>query len=427
MTTSTEPRTLAEEVRAWVEESWSLDLTVREWWRRLVEAGYAYPTWPAGAGGSGRSSAEARTITGVLAEHGVVGPPTGHLAAHLAAPTILAHGTPEQITELVRPIATGEAAWCQLFSEPGSGSDLASIATRAERDGDEWIVSGQKIWNSAADRSDMGMLLARTDVDQPKHHGITYFAIDMLQPGVEVRPLRVMDGTAPFCEVFLTEARVRADHQIGALDEGWRVAQTTLASERSMVAGGGVRGLYPGASGSMGDLDRTVGEVIERTRAQAARRRSSLRSGAVPAAVMVDLARQCGRAADPVIRQELSCYWSQVKVNGWTMRRSAAAGGRLTGADGSIAKLTTARICQQSRDLAYRIAGAQLLLQGPGSPMGGDLQRVGLASPGNRLGGGTDEIQLNVLGEKGLGLPREPDSSKDLAYRDLRVGTQRRP
>jgi alkylation response protein AidB-like acyl-CoA dehydrogenase len=191
-----------------------------------------------------------------------------------------------------------------------------------------------------------------------------------------------------------------------------------------MVAGGGVKGLYPAASGQAADLDLTCGEVIERTRATATRRKSPLRGGAVPAAVMVELAREYGKDGDATIRQELARYWSQVKVNGWTMRRSAMAGGRLTGADGSIAKLSTARICQQSRDMAYRIAGAALLLQGPESPMGGDLQRVNLASPGNRIGGGTDEIQLNVLGEKALGLPREPDASRDLAYRDLTVGTQ---
>src|SRR5438105_2392228 len=285
------------------------------------------------------------------------------MAAGLAAPTILAHGTPEQIPELVRPIARGEAAWCQLFSEPGSGSDLASVGTRAIRDGDEWVVSGQKVWNSSADKADMAMLLARTDLDQPKHRGITYFVIDMHQVGIEARPLRVMDGTAPFCEVFLTEARVRGDHVIGALNEGWRVAQTTLASERNMVAGGGVKGLYPAASGQAGDLDLTCGEVVERGRATAARRKSPLRGGAVPAMVMLELASEYGKDGDALIRQELARYWSQVKVNGWTMRRSAMAGGRLTGADGSIAKLSTARICQQSRDLGYRIAGSGLLLQ----------------------------------------------------------------
>jgi alkylation response protein AidB-like acyl-CoA dehydrogenase len=414
---------LVAEVDAWVEENWSVDLTVREWWQRLVDAGYCYPAWPSSAGGTGRSWSDARTIATALAAHRVIGPPLGHMAAGLAAPTILAHGTPEQIPELVRPIATGEAAWCQLFSEPGSGSDLASVGTRAIRDGDEWVVSGQKVWNSSADKADMAMLLARTDLDQPKHRGITYFVIDMHQVGVEARPLRVMDGTAPFCEVFLTEARVRGDHVIGALNEGWRVAQTTLASERNMVAGGGVKGLYPAASGQAGDLDLTCGEVVERGRATAARRKSPLRGGAVPAMVMLELASEYGKDGDALIRQELARYWSQVKVNGWTMRRSAMAGGQLTGADGSIAKLSTARICQQSRDLAYRIAGSALLLQGAESPMGGDLQRVNLASPGNRIGGGTDEIQLNVLGEKALGLPREPDASRDLAYRDLKVGT----
>jgi alkylation response protein AidB-like acyl-CoA dehydrogenase len=416
---------LAAEVQAWVDRNWSDSLTVREWWRRLFEAGYSFPAWPAGLGGRGANGSEARTIVRALAANEVVGPPAGHLATALAAPTLLAHATPEQVDELVRPIALGEKAWCQLFSEPGSGSDLASVGTRAVLDGDEWVVTGQKVWNSAADSADMGMLLARTDVDVPKHRGMTYFAIDMHQPGVEVRPLKTMSGSSQFCEVFLTEARVPAGRQIGALGDGWRVAQTTMQSERTMVAGGGTRGLVPARSGRDGDLDKTVGAVIERARRAAKQRQSRIRAGAVPARVMIELAQQYGRSSDPVIRQDLARYHAQVRVNGWTMRRIAAARGALTGADGSIAKLTTARICQESRDLSYRIVGADGLLQGSDSPMGGDLQSVNLASPGNRIGGGTDEIQLNVLGEKGCGLPREPGDDKDVRYRDLKVGTLR--
>ena len=199
---------LAAEVQAWVDANWDTSITVREWWRRLADAGYAYPSWPAGLGGGGLPRRDAMTIAGVLARNGVIGPPVGAMAATLAAPTLLEHATEAQLAELVRPIATGEAAWCQLFSEPGSGSDLASVGTRAVPDGDEWVVTGQKVWNSAADSADFGMLLARTDVDVPKHAGLTYFAIDMKQPGIEARPLKQMNGASNFCEVFLTEARV---------------------------------------------------------------------------------------------------------------------------------------------------------------------------------------------------------------------------
>jgi alkylation response protein AidB-like acyl-CoA dehydrogenase len=416
---------LVAEVQAWVDANWDESITVREWWRRLVEAGYAYPTWPAGVGGSGTKGSEARTIAGVLAVNKVIAPPIGHVGATLAAPTILEHGRPDQIDELVRGIALGEKAWCQLFSEPGSGSDLASVGTKAVRDGDEWVVTGQKVWNSAADMSDLAMLLARTDPDQPKHHGMTYFVIDMHQDGVEARPLRTMNGTSQFCEVFLTEARLPANRMIGELNGGWRVAQTTLRHERNSVAGGGLPGLTPARSGERGDLDKTVGDVIGRAQAAAEERKSPIRSGALPQKLMIDLAQQNGVAGDPVIRQRLARYVTDVRINGWTMRRIAAAGGALTGADGSIAKITTSRICQVSRDLSYSIVGAQGLLGGKASPMSGDLQMVNLGSPGTRIGGGSDEIQLNVLGEKGCGLPREPGDDKDTPYRDLKVGTQR--
>ena len=250
---------LAARVQAWVEGNWDTSITVREWWLRLADAGYAYPSWPLGLGGSGLSRRDAMTIAGVLAQNKVIGPPVGAMAATLAAPTLLEHATEAQLAELVRPIATGEAAWCQLFSEPGSGSDLASVGTRAVRDGDEWVVTGQKVWNSSADSADFGMLLARTDVDVPKHAGITYFVIDMKQPGIEARPLKQMNGAANFCEVFLTEARVRGDHVIGEVNGGWRVAQSTLFHERNSVAGGGLPGLVMARSGSEGDLDRKVG------------------------------------------------------------------------------------------------------------------------------------------------------------------------
>jgi alkylation response protein AidB-like acyl-CoA dehydrogenase len=413
VTEVTDLAALAHEVHAWAEAHWDPDASVATWWARLADAGWSHPAWPTGLGGSDRTGAEARAVLAALAAHDVVAPPRGGVAADLAAPTILTHGTPGQVRELVRPIATGETAWCQLFSEPGAGSDLAGLTTRAVPDGDGWVVTGQKVWSSGADRADVGMLLARTDPEAPRHQGLTYFAIDMDQPGVEVRPLVVMSGSAPFCEVFLTGARVPDARRIGGRGEGWRVARTTLASERAMVAGGAPAGLHQARSGAHGDLQRSCREIVGRSRASASARRSPLRAGAgaVPAAVMVDLARRHGTATDPRARQVLARYWSQVKVNGWTMRRSAAAGGRLTGADGSVAKLSTARICQQSREVSCRVVGAPLLLGGAESPFGGDLQRVNLDSPGTRIGGGTDEIQLDLLGEKALGLPRDRSRS----------------
>lgn len=417
------PDISTEAVRAWAAEQWDPELAVREWWRRLFEAGYTYPAWPTGLGGLGVSAAEARRIHGVLAEIGVVAPPRGHVAAGLAAPTLLDHGNIEQIEALVPPIARGEVAWCQLFSEPGSGSDLASVGAKAVRDGDEWVVTGQKVWNSAANYAQFGMLLARTDPDQPKHRGMTYFVIDLRQPGVEVRPLVTMNGGREFCEVFLDEARIPIDWVIGDLNGGWRVAQTTLAHERSSIAGAGIPGLYPAASGPAGDLDRTCAEVIERARSTATT--SRIPRGAVPGAMMIELAREYGVAGDPVIRQRLARYHSNIRINGWLNRRISAARGKLTGADGSVSKLGTSRICIESAELAFAIIGAHTMLDGANAPMGGELHQVGLASPGKRIGGGTDEIQLDVIGERALGLPREPGPDPDTPYRDLKVGTQR--
>src|SRR6476659_8148869 len=220
-----------DEVRRFVAEAWEPDLTLAEWWDRLADSGWAVPTWPEEWLGRGLPGAAARTVSDELRAAKVLGPPAG-LGLLLAGPTIVAHGTDAQKERYLRPIVNGQEAWCQLFSEPGAGSDLASLQTRAVRDGDEWIVNGQKVWTSGAQTADLGMLLARTNPDAPKHQGITYFVIDMDQDGIDVRPLREMTGRALFNEVFLTDARVRNDDIVGELNQGWAAGMTTLSNER---------------------------------------------------------------------------------------------------------------------------------------------------------------------------------------------------
>ena len=216
------------ELDAWLDANWDPDLTVADWWKRLAEGRWSSPAMPTEAGGRGYGRDLMAAVSTGLAEAGVVGPPVG-LGLMLAAPTIAVHGTPEQVDRYVPEILDGTVAWCQLFSEPGAGSDLAGLQARAERDGDEWVVTGQKVWTSGGHLAQKGMLIARTDTDAPKHQGITYFAIDMEQPGIEVRPLREMTGQALFNEVFLDEARVSHDAVIGGTGAGWAVANTTRA------------------------------------------------------------------------------------------------------------------------------------------------------------------------------------------------------
>ena len=223
-------------VRAWLQDAWDPEITVREWWARLADAGWSQPRWPSGLGGRDLHPGDARVVSEELAALGVIGPPSGGVGAHLAGPTLLAHGTDAQIKQYLPRIADGSESWTQLFSEPGSGSDLASLGMRAQRTDEGWRVSGQKVWNSSAELAQRALLLARTNVDVPKHEGITYFTLDRSQPGVEVRLLRQMNCSSSFCEVFLDEVLVTEDDVVGALNHGWKVAQTTLLQERQTVS-----------------------------------------------------------------------------------------------------------------------------------------------------------------------------------------------
>jgi alkylation response protein AidB-like acyl-CoA dehydrogenase len=314
----------------------------------------------------------------------------------------------------------GDEVWCQLFSEPAAGSDLPALATRAVRDGDAWVVDGQKVWNSSADVARRGMLLARTDPDRPKRDGITYFVIDMDQPGVEARPLRQMNGEAHFCEVFLTAARVAGDDVVGAVDDGWRVARTTMGFERAMVTARPARGLVSVPSGErVGQLDRLTGDVVEHARH---RTTAAFTGNAVPSRRLLALARERGVERDPVIRDRLARYYTLTEISRFTQLRVAAAAraGQPVGPEASIAKLAVSNICQASRDLTFALLGAHGMLDGADAPYDGALHTVALASFGTRIGGGTDEIQKNTLGERALGLPREPDVDRDVPWRDCR-------
>jgi alkylation response protein AidB-like acyl-CoA dehydrogenase len=401
------------EVREWVSREWDPDLTVREWWRRMAAAGYSSPMLPTELGGRGYTRDLAMAVNAELADHGVVGPPAG-LGLMLAAPTLAVHGTDRQKTELIPRILDGTDAWCQLFSEPGAGSDLAGLQTKAVRDGDEWVVTGQKVWTSGGQHADKGMLLARTDPEVPKHQGISYFVFDMHQDGVDVRPLREMTGRAMFNEVFLDEARVGADDVVGGVNNGWAVANTTLMVERASLGSGGGAGLGTALPGSVaGHLDRRVGDFV------------AGRAAATPGTLgprMVDqlaaLARTAGCIDDPVVRQGLAELHTLGELNRWNVMRARTGQGR-TGVEGNLAKLAQTHTLRRTREIANHILGAQGMLWGSSSLSHGAIQELTVFSPGPSIYGGTDQIQRNITAERGLGLPKEPGDLRGVPFKDL--------
>ena len=395
----------ADGVAQWVDANWSKEMSLAEWWQRLADVGYAFPAWPPGFGGCGTGQSYDRAVQQALGSMGVVGPPAG-TAPNMGVPTLLAHGTDEQKERFVTPVVNGREAWCQLFSEPGAGSDLASLACRAERDGAEFVVTGQKVWNSGADVSEWGMLLARTNPDVPKHAGITWMLVDMRQPGVEVRPLVQMNGSADFCEVFLTDVRVPLDNVVGGIDNGWNVARTTLTYERASVGQRVPKGLVQVKAGSLaGNLDRPVGDLVE----QARRAGSPWREVMLGARSIATLASELGLADDVVVRHRVADYYARSEVHRLTSQRSR-----------DLIKLGLALLAHRSRDLSMSLLGAEGMLTGEDARDHGRVQQACLSSFVPSLGGGTNEIQRNIIGERVLGLPREPSDDAEVPFRQLR-------
>ncbi|WAL69207.1 acyl-CoA dehydrogenase family protein [Amycolatopsis cynarae] len=364
--------------------------TAKRFQAALYDAGFAGITWPAEYGGGGLTAAEQQIFHEEAAAYDL---PTGvfMISMGMCGPTLVDLGTHEQKARYVPPLLRGEEVWCQLFSEPGAGSDVASLQTRAERDGEGWVINGQKVWTSGAQHADYGALLARTDPDQPKHKGLTMFIVDMHAPGVTVRPLRDMTGRAPFNEVYFDGVRLPADAVLGGVGGGWAAAVTMLGHERVSI-GGSVRRRYD--------------PLAYRN--------------------LVALARELGRLDDPLVRAELAAlYAAERALSLFNARlRQEADAGSPPGARGSVAKLSGAELLWRATRVAGLIAGMHAAAWDPASTAGEELAVAINATPSSSIAGGTNQIQRNIIGDRILGLPREPAADRDIPFRHLRVGTQ---
>jgi alkylation response protein AidB-like acyl-CoA dehydrogenase len=362
----------------------------------VYDAGLSWVHFPVGLGGLGVSRGLQARADEILQGAGGPNPfalnPIGH---GMAAPTVLEHGSPELARQLLRPLATTEHIWCQLFSEPGAGSDLAGLATSAVPDGDEWVVEGQKVWTSLAHVARYALLLARTDPEQPKHKGLTYFVLDMHAPGVQTRPLRQMTGQAEFNEVYLTGARIPDSHRLGAIGNGWRVAMTTLMNERSAIGGS-----------------------------------SSVR-GAGAIADAVDLWARYPERHTAVLRDRLAALWTRAEAQRLTDQRArAAAGSGSPGPEGSIAKVVTAELNQQVYEFCMDLLGEQATLYGSYAERDvtrdedyrGPVQQRFLRARANSIEGGTSEVLRNILGERILGLPGDLRADAGKPWKDVPRG-----
>jgi alkylation response protein AidB-like acyl-CoA dehydrogenase len=350
----------------------------------MYEGGWGAITWPVEYGGRGGSSWH-QTIFNQEAAHYDVSAGVFAVGIGMCGPTLIAHGTEAQKLRHLPAMLRGEEVWCQLFSEPDAGSDLAGLKTRAQRDGDVFVVNGQKVWTSGAHYSDWGILIARTNPDVPKHKGITYFLVDMRTPGIDVRPLRQITGHAHFNEVFLTDVIVPVENAVGTVDNGWAVAHTTMNHERTLIGGAG-HGI-------------STDQVLT-------------------------LARRYGRDTDPVMRQRLAAFFTRMQLLRFMNYRvqTALSQGRQPGPEAATTKLFVSQHLSLTGDLLMELMGAHGLLTDGNAIDNGMWQATFLNQWMSRLGGGTDNIQRNSLGERVLGLPREQRTDTEVPFSALAAG-----
>ena len=357
---------------------------VKAWQELLVDHGWAGITWPKEFGGRGGTSMQ-NAIWGQEASQFGVTVNNYAVGIGMAGPTILRHGTDEQKKRYLLPMLRGDEVWCQLFSEPDAGSDLANISTRAVRDGDEFVVTGQKVWTSGAADSDWGILLARTDPDVPKHKGITYFLVDMATPGFDIRPLKQMTGSEHFSEVFMDEVRIPVENVLGEINGGWGCAITTLSNERGLIAG----------------ANKSSDTVA-----------------------LIELARKRGVADDPVIRQHLVDCWIRQQIqryHGFRLQ-TALSKGVPPGPETSVMKLFAAEYLRRLGNTSLEVLGPEGQLLDDDAPAGTEWQARFLFAPAIRIAGGSNEVQRNIMAERVLGLPGDIRTDRDVAFRDLGRG-----
>ena len=404
---------IAAEARTWLADHWTDEhragrYRAAAWREAVVDAGWAALRWPVEHHGRGLSDDDAKRVEAVFADVGAPGP--GQDRTNLWAGTLLSSGTDELKRRFLRPLLLDQVAMCLLYSEPGAGSDLAGLRTTAVRDGDEWVVNGQKVWTSGGKDADYGMLIARTNWDVPKHRGITFFWLPMRQAGVEVRPLRQMTGDSRFNEVFLTDARVPDSHRLGEEGAGWWVLQTALAYERAVM---GMASSRPAVAVDAAEPEGATAKAHGRI--------------PLPDLSLVDVAKAAGKADDPRIRQRLAQLHTLRKVNGWNgARASAAAAAGGSSPLHSLGKLAMSGILHSAGRLHGHLLGMDGGLDGDEHPASRDANYSQLNAYFTSIGGGTDQIQRNIIGERILGLPREPEVDRDVPFRDVPASPVRR-
>ncbi len=392
-----EDTNIREEVRAWLAERWNPETRrakaggpIIDWLEQVVEAGWAVPSWPREWWGRGLGKRDASAIVSEFRKVGAPG--AGQDRTNITANTIMQFGSDALKRKIIPGFLTGRASQCLLYSEPGAGSDLAAVRTRADRDGDNYVVTGQKVWTSGAKTAEYGLLIARTDWDVPKHSGLSFFIIEMRQPGIEVRPINQITGDSHFSEVFLDSAEVPAENRIGAEGEGWKVLQTALAVERLVMGEG-------------------AGE----------RRQGSSKSNVVS---LIDVAREAGKLGDPVARQEIAqaMAWRQLNTLNLIRAKQEMTQGHSSPIM-SLGKLAMSRILHEDARVMTRLLGAASMLDGDSHARAADVNYRAANAYMTSIGGGTDQIQRNIIAERVLGLPRELEADRNVPFRESRAVT----